>query len=357
MHINDLLKIVLDSGASDLHLTVNSPPVLRVNGELVKMDLSRLDLDSILELITGIMTPEQIEKFTDVGELDFSYSFHGLGRFRINVYKQRGVPSLAARSIPSVIKSIEELCLPSVAKDLAQKQNGLILVTGPTGCGKTTSLAAMLDFLNSQVSAHIITLEDPIEYLHTHRNCIINQREIGVDSQSFASALRSALRQDPDIILVGEMRDLETVSTAITAAETGHLVLATLHTSSAIQTIDRIIDVFPPYQQEQIRMQLSLILQGIITQQLIPKSDRSGRVLATELLIATPAVRNIIREGKTPQLVSAMQSGTKFGMHTMDQSLKELYKRKLINLEDAAMRAVDKESISGYNGANNQPGW
>lgn len=348
MHINELLQMAMNDGASDLHLTINSPPVFRINGKLVRLNMPLLNYETLVELIKGTMNSEQMEKFTVTGELDFAYSIRGLGRFRVNAFKQRGMPSLVARVIPGGIKSIEELGLPSVMKEIALKPNGLILVTGPTGSGKTTSLAAIIDLLNHKISGHIITLEDPIEYLHTHNSCIVNQREIGLDSQCFATALRAALRQDPDVILVGEMRDLETISTAITAAETGHLVLATLHTASAIQTIDRIIDVFPPHQQEQIRMQLSLILQGIFAQQLLPNINQDGRIIATEVLIANPAVRNIIREGKTPQLITAMQSGAKFGMHTMDQSLRRLLENRLIAYEEAVIRAADRESFQMY---------
>ncbi|MDN5293148.1 MAG: twitching motility protein PilT [Eubacteriales bacterium] len=346
MHINDLLKIAVESGASDLHLSVNSPPVLRIHGELVRLKMPPLTVEEVTALVQQTLNQDLLDRFRENGEVDFSYSVRGLGRFRLNVFLQRGTPSLAARVIPPHIRSLDELGIPPVVKELAFKPHGLVLVTGPTGSGKSTTLAAMIDLINRQCFKHIITLEDPIEYLHSHRNCIINQREIGQDSRSFASALRVALRQDPDVILVGEMRDLETIATAITAAETGHLVLATLHTPNAVQTVDRIIDVFPPHQQQQVRIQLSMVLQGVVSQQLIPKADRTGRVVATEILIAIPAVRNLIREGKTHQLLSVMQSGAKYGMHTMDQSLRDLYLSRQITYEEAISRASDKENFA-----------
>lgn len=345
MHIEDLLKMAVERGASDLHLTVNAAPVVRVHGELRHLPLPVLTYQDLKRLAAEILNEEQKVQFEEKGELDFSYSIYGYARFRVNVFKQRGTPAIAARIIPPVILNTDELGLPEVVKTLVRKPNGLILVTGPTGSGKSTTLAAMIDQLNKETTGHIITLEDPIEFLHTHQNCIINQREIGLDSKTFAAGLRAALRQDPDVILVGEMRDLETIATAITAAETGHLVLATLHTAGAVQTIDRIIDVFPPHQQEQIRVQLALILQGVISQTLIPRADHAGRVPAVEVLVATPAVRNMIREGKTHQLMTAMQAGAKYGMQTMDQSLKSLYKKGLITYEEAHSRALDQDSF------------
>ncbi|ADG82602.1 twitching motility protein [Thermincola potens JR] len=345
MHIEELLKMAVERGASDLHLTVNAAPVVRVHGELRHLPLPVLTYQDLKRLAAEILNEEQKVQFEEKGELDFSYSIYGYARFRVNVFKQRGTPAIAARIIPPVILNTDELGLPEVVKTLVRKPNGLILVTGPTGSGKSTTLAAMIDQLNKETTGHIITLEDPIEFLHTHQNCIINQREIGLDSKTFAAGLRAALRQDPDVILVGEMRDLETIATAITAAETGHLVLATLHTAGAVQTIDRIIDVFPPHQQEQIRVQLALILQGVISQTLIPRADHAGRVPAVEVLVATPAVRNMIREGKTHQLMTAMQAGAKYGMQTMDQSLKSLYKKGLITYEEAHSRALDQDSF------------
>ncbi|WP_282432156.1 type IV pilus twitching motility protein PilT [Thermincola potens] len=345
LHIEELLKMAVERGASDLHLTVNAAPVVRVHGELRHLPLPVLTYQDLKRLAAEILNEEQKVQFEEKGELDFSYSIYGYARFRVNVFKQRGTPAIAARIIPPVILNTDELGLPEVVKTLVRKPNGLILVTGPTGSGKSTTLAAMIDQLNKETTGHIITLEDPIEFLHTHQNCIINQREIGLDSKTFAAGLRAALRQDPDVILVGEMRDLETIATAITAAETGHLVLATLHTAGAVQTIDRIIDVFPPHQQEQIRVQLALILQGVISQTLIPRADHAGRVPAVEVLVATPAVRNMIREGKTHQLMTAMQAGAKYGMQTMDQSLKSLYKKGLITYEEAHSRALDQDSF------------
>ncbi|KNZ70682.1 twitching motility protein [Thermincola ferriacetica] len=345
MHIEDLLKMAVERGASDLHLTVNAAPVVRVHGELRYLPVPVLTYQDLKRMAGEILNEEQKLHFEEKGELDFSYSIYGYARFRVNVFKQRGTPAIAARIIPPVILNTDELGLPEVVKTLVRKPNGLILVTGPTGSGKSTTLAAMIDQLNKERTGHIITLEDPIEFLHTHQNCIINQREIGLDSKTFAAGLRAALRQDPDVILVGEMRDLETIATAITAAETGHLVLATLHTAGAVQTIDRIIDVFPPHQQEQIRVQLALILQGVISQTLIPRADHAGRVPAVEVLVATPAVRNMIREGKTHQLMTAMQAGAKYGMQTMDQSLKSLYKKGLITYEEAHSRALDQDSF------------
>jgi len=292
------------------------------------------------------MQEEHVKIFEKKGEVDFSYAIYGFGRFRVNVFKQRGTPAVAIRVVPPNILTPEELGLPEIVKSLARKPYGLVLVTGPTGSGKSTTLAAMIDLLNKEVSGHIITLEDPIEFLHTHKNCIVNQREVGIDTHSFAAGLRVALREDPDIILVGEMRDLETISTAITAAETGHLVLATLHTSNAVQTVDRIIDVFPPHQQNQVRIQLSMVLQGIIAQTLIPRVDRAGRVVAVEVLVANAAVRNLIREGKTHQLPTIIQSSSKLGMQTMDSSLRDLYMRGMISFEEARKRSIDQDNFA-----------
>lgn len=350
MNIDELLRISTQLGASDLHITIGRPPMIRLNGRMQQLFDSNaeeqiMDADEVSALVGQLMQEKYIEKFEEHGEMDFSYSIPGLGRFRVNVFKQRGTMAIVARVIPTKIPGIDQLGLPEVVKDLARKHNGLILVTGPTGSGKSTTLAAMIDQINHEEEGHIITLEDPIEFLHKHNKCIVNQREIGADSDSFASGLRAALRQDPDIILVGEMRDLETMSTAITAAETGHLVLATLHTSNAIQTIDRIIDVYPPHQQNQVRIQLSLILQGIVAQTLIPRTDGSGRVIAVEILVANSAVRNLIREGKTPQLQSVIQSNGKQGMQTMDSSLRDLYSRGVISHDEAVKRAVDPDSF------------
>jgi twitching motility protein PilT len=341
MKILDILKIAIDAGASDVHLTVASPPIMRVNGKLLKIGEERLLPDDSMAIIKEILTEKQIEMFEERGELDFSYSNPGLGRFRVNIYKQRGSYSMALRVVALTIPSMESLRLPEILKELAKKQRGLILVTGPTGSGKSTTLAAMIDHMNKTRNEHIITIEDPIEYLHKHEMSVVNQREIGHDSQSFANALRAALRQDPDVILVGEMRDLETISTAITAAETGHLVLSTLHTIGAAKTVDRIIDVFPPHQQQQVRIQLASVIEAVISQQILPKADGTGRVAAFEIMIANPAVRNLIREGKTHQIQTVLQTGSTVGMLTMDASLLDLYKKRLIDLPTLKKYAVD----------------
>ncbi|WP_258359261.1 type IV pilus twitching motility protein PilT [Moorella sulfitireducens (nom. illeg.)] len=322
--IEAILQAAAAAGASDVHLTTGLPPVFRVHGELrVQRQWEPLDAAMTAALVRP-MVGEKWEAFQKTGEIDLAYSLPGVSRFRVNVFHQRGSIGAAIRLIPRDIPGLETLGLPPVVAELAEKHHGLILVTGPTGSGKSTTLAAMVDKINRERSCHIITLEDPIEYLHQHRRSIVNQREIGSDTKSFASALRAALRQDPDVILVGEMRDQETIATAITAAETGHLVLATLHTSSAVQSVDRIIDVFPPHQQGQIRIQLADTLEGVITQQLLPRADRKGLVAAVEVLIATPAVKNLIREGKTHQIVSIMQTGARYGMQTMDMALRQL---------------------------------
>lgn len=341
----EIVKKGVDMGASDIHLTVFRPPLFRVNGRIIsgpEEELLRAE-DTVRlgeELIPNHKVLKQLE---ENGQADFSNAFPGIGRVRVNLYIQRGSWAAAVRLIPVTIPELSNLNLPPVVADLAQKENGLVLVTGVTGSGKSTTLAAMINLLNNSRNANILTLEDPIEYLHRHGTCIINQREIGTDTPTFALALRAALRQDPDVILVGEMRDLETISTALTAAETGHLVFATLHSGSAAQTVERVVDVFPPHQQGQVRIQLANCLQGIITQQLVPKADRSGRVCATEILVATPAIRNLIRENKVHQIYSAIQTGTNSGMITMDKSLKALYQKGLITLEDATKRSSNSE--------------
>jgi len=348
MQIDQILTAALDQNASDVHLTVGRPPVFRILGNLVTQeDFPSLLPDDTQALAQQMMAERQQAEFTSTGEADFAYSIKGKGRFRVNVFRQRGSVALALRLINYQILSLEELGLPPVVGEFTQKHKGLVLVTGPTGSGKTTTLAAMVDKINSSRQGHIITLEDPIEYLHRHNQCIVNQREIGADSRSFAAALRAALREDPDVILVGEMRDLETISTAVTAAETGHLVLATLHTSSAAQTIERITDVFPPHQQNQIRLQLAETIQGIVSQQLLPRAGAPGRVAAVEVLVATPAIRNLIREGKTHQIPAAIQTGAKFGMQLMDTALRELYRRGQISRETLTSRVTDLSSLMG----------
>lgn len=345
MNLFELLSIAVKAGASDLHLTVASPPIMRVNGKLTRIMDTNLTPDDTIRIIQEILKPEQITAFEERGELDLSYSHPGLGRFRVNIFKQRGSYGMALRVVALTIPSMESLGLPPILKELAKKQRGLILVTGPTGSGKSTTLAAMIDYMNQNRNEHILTIEDPIEYLHKHGKSIVNQREVGHDSQSFANALRAALRQDPDIILVGEMRDLETIATAITAAETGHLVLSTLHTIGAAKTVDRIIDVFPPHQQQQIRIQLASVIEAVISQQILPKADGSGRVAAFEVMTANTAVRNLVREGKTHQIQTVIQTGSMAGMQTMDASLLDLYKNRVIDKENLRKYSVDTDMV------------
>jgi len=346
--INILLKEVMDLGASDLHITVAISPTVRIHGDLVEMDYPKLRPEDTERLCNQILTDHHREIFEKNGEVDLSYTFSGLGRFRVNVYRQRNSMAMALRAIPTEIPTLEQLNLPDVFHTLASKRRGIILVTGPTGSGKSTSLAAMINYINRTRREHIMTLEDPIEYLHRHEMSIINQREIGPDTYSFASGLRAALRQDPDVILVGEMRDLETIGTALTAAETGHLVLATLHTVGAAQTIDRIIDVFPPNQHQQIRIQLASVIEGVISQQLIQTTNKKGRVPALEIMVTTPAIRNLIREGKTHQIQSSIQTGASLGMESMDKSLVNLYNKGKISKENLLKYCIDPENIKRY---------
>ncbi len=327
----DLLQSAVIEGASDLHLTVGQPPVLRLHGDLVRMDLPRLTPVDTSEMFDEVVPDWQRDNFNELGEVDFSLSFPGIGRFRVNAFRQRGTIGIACRLIPPAIPSIDSLGLPPVVEELTNRRQGLILVTGPTGSGKSTTLAALIDKINRERAEHILTIEDPIEFLHRHQRSIVNQREVGADTKSYANGLRAALREDPDVILIGEMRDLETTQAAVSAAETGHLVLATLHTPGAAETVHRILDIFPPYQQQQIRTQLALVLQAIISQQLLRRADRPGRVVAAEVLVVTPAIRNLIREGKVHQINSMMQAGAQFGMQTMEQALQNLYQRGLIN--------------------------
>jgi twitching motility protein PilT len=329
----DILSQALIEKASDIHISVNLPPVYRVNGKLVFCKGESFTPTDLQQMTDLLLNKEQKEIFVEKGEIDFAYSISGLGRFRINLYRQRGTPAIAIRVIPDRIPSLEELGLPEVVRDFTKIEKGLILVTGPTGSGKSTTLAAMIDIINNERSCHVITIEDPIEYLHKHRKSIIHQREVGEDTRSFVQALRAALREDPDVILIGEMRDLETTATAITAAETGHLVLSTLHTASAVSAVERIIDIFPANQQSQIRVQLADVLQGVIAQKLVPLKNNTGRAAAVEIMVATPAVKNLIREGKTHQLYSVMQTGMKYAMQTMEQALYNLFNKNLISRE------------------------
>ena len=345
LDVNEMLEEVIKRGASDLHITVGVPPVLRINGVLQRMDLPKLNSNDTREMIYSILTARQRETLESNLEFDLSYSVPGSARFRVNAYFQRSSVGAAFRVIPYRIKSIDELKLPLVLKDFARLPRGFVLITGPTGQGKSTTLASVIDLINSIRDEHIITIEDPIEFLHLHKKCIVNQREVGADTHSFANALKYALRQDPDIILVGEMRDLETISTALTAAETGHLVFATLHTQDAPQTVDRIIDVFPTYQQQQVRLQLASTLQAIVTQQLVPTKDRRSRIPAAEILIATSAIRNMIRDARVHQIYSAMQSGGQLRMQTMDASLAALYRAGQILYETGLARAHNKEDF------------
>lgn len=335
LQIKDLLLYAYEQNASDLHITVGVPPVYRVNGKLIQYGETSVAPDMVNKMVRELLPEPKMEEFDEKGETDFDYTLEGYCRFRVNAYHQRNAGAIAARLISSNIPTIESLNMPKVLYELAEKPQGLILVTGPTGSGKSTTLAAMINYINENKAKHIITLEDPIEYVHHHKRSIINQREVGTDTASFANGLRASLRQDPDIILVGEMRDLETISTAITAAETGHLVFATLHTSSAPTTIDRIIDVFPPHQQGQIRIQLANVLQGIISQRLFVKKDGKGRVAATEILVGVPAVTNLIRNEKVHQIPSVMQTSRALGMHTLESCIQGLVSEGKISLEEA----------------------
>ena len=344
--IEDLMHLLVERGASDLHLKAGSAPMIRVDGELTPASYEILMPDTVRRLIESILTDEQKAKFIADKELDLAYSIPGLSRFRVNVYLQRGTWATAIRVIPSRPFTIDELKLPPLSKDLAMKPRGLVLVTGPTGSGKSTTLAAMINHINENRRCHIVTVEDPIEFLHKDKNCVVSQREVGGDTHSFSNALRHVLRQDPDVILIGEMRDLETTQIAITAAETGHFVMATLHTNSAPATIDRVIDIFPPHQQQQIRMQLSVTLEGILCQTLIPKAKGSGRVMAMEMMPVSSAIRNIIREGKTHQIPNAIQAGGSLGMMSLDMSLRNLYIQGLITYEDAVSKASSPDEFN-----------
>jgi twitching motility protein PilT len=341
----DVLLQVMERNASDLHMTAGAPPMIRHHGQLHALDYPRLTPQTTREVIYSILTNDQRQRLETDWQIDLAYSIPGKARFRVNAYFQRASISAALRLIPHEMPKLGSLGLPPVLEDFTKKPRGFVLVTGPTGSGKSTSLAAMLDLINETRHEHILTIEDPIEFLHRHKKCIVNQRELGADAQSFGLGLKAALRQDPDVILVGEMRDLETISTALTAAETGHLVFATLHTQDTAQTVDRVVDVFPPEQQQQVRVQLSVALQGIVTQQLLPTADGQGRCCATEVLVPTPAVRNLIREGKTHQIYSALQTGGQFGMQTMDASLAQLVRQHKISRELAESRSSAPEEL------------
>lgn len=345
-NLHQLLKAMIEKGASDLHITTGAPPQLRIDGRLVPLKSPPLTAPETKQLCYSILTDSQKHRFEESNELDLSFGVKGLSRFRANIFMQRGAVAGAFRTIPFKIMSFNELGLPAVVATMATKPRGLVLVTGPTGSGKSTTLAAILDKINADRHEHIITIEDPIEYLHPHKNCIVNQREVNSDTKSFKTALKYILRQDPDIVLIGEMRDLETVEMALVASETGHLVFATLHTNSCVQTINRVIDVFPSYQQPQIRAQMSFVLEGVLCQNLIAKASGHGRVLALEIMIPNPAIRNLIREDRIHQIYSAMQVGQeKFGMLTFNQSLSNLYFKRLITLEDALGRSSDVEEL------------
>jgi twitching motility protein PilT len=342
----ELLKTLVDNHGSDLHITTNSAPQIRVHGHLKPLDLPALGPADTKALAYSVLTDAQKKRFEETLELDFSFGVRGIARFRCNVFNQRGAVAAVYRVIPEVIKGFHELGLPPVIATLAERPRGLVLVTGPTGSGKSTTLAAMIDKINSERHEHILTIEDPIEFVHPHKNCLVNQREVHADTHGFTAALRAALREDPDIVLIGELRDLETIESALRIAETGHLTFATLHTNSAAQTINRIVDVFPAHQQGQIRTQLSLVLEGIVCQALVPKADGKGRVVALEIMVPNPAIRNLIRDDKIHQIYSSMQTGQeKLGMQTMNQCLATLYQRGLITLEAAMEKSSLKDEL------------
>lgn len=344
--LQQLLKVMFEKGASDLHVTTGSPPQLRVDGELVPLKMAPLNPADTKQLCYSILSDAQKHRFEEDNELDLSFSVKSLARFRANLFMQRGAVAGTFRSIPYKILTFQELGLPPIVNDLANKSKGLVLVTGPTGSGKSTTLASIIDKINTERHEHIVTIEDPIEYMHPHKNCLINQREVGSDTRSFKAALKYILRQDPDVVLVGEMRDLETIEAALTIAETGHVAYATLHTNSCVQTIHRILDAFPPYQQAQVRAQLSLVLEGVLSQTLLPKAGAPGRVLAVEVMLPNPAIRNLIREDKVHQIYSSMQVGqAKNGMQTLNQSLASLVSRRMVALEDALGRSPDVDEL------------
>ncbi|HIE65600.1 MAG: type IV pilus twitching motility protein PilT [Nitrospira sp.] len=345
-NLQKLLQIMVEKGGSDLHLTTGVPPKVRINGELDSLNFPALTAAETKQLIYSVLTEAQKHRFEEENELDFSFGLKGLSRFRGNIFVQRGVVAGAIRTIPFEIRTFKDLGLPAVVDELVKKPRGLILVTGPTGSGKSTTLASMIDHINTDRHEHIITIEDPIEFLHPHKNCIVNQREVSSDTKSFQNALKYILRQDPDVVLIGEMRDLETIEAALRISETGHLTFATLHTNSALQSINRIIDVFPPHQQSQVRAQLSFVLEGVLSQQLIPKINGHGRAMSIEVMIPTPAIRNLIREDKVHQIYSSMQTGQgKHGMQTMNQSLYDLCSKRHISHEDAIGRSSQPDEL------------
>ncbi|MCX8129147.1 MAG: type IV pilus twitching motility protein PilT [Clostridia bacterium] len=350
IELNELLKAAIEKKASDIHITVGRAPVLRINGDLKPLNEERLTGDETLQYARACLEDDQFDTFKKLGEVDCSISVPSIGRFRVNVYRQRGSAAVALRVLASNIPSMDDLSLPASVRNLCTLREGLILVTGPTGSGKSTTIASMINEINNTREAHILTLEDPIEYLHRHNKCTVNQREIGHDSMSYQSALRAALREDPDIIFIGEMRDLETISIAITAAETGHLVLSTLHTLGAAKTVDRLIDVFPPHQQQQVRVQVSMALKAVLSQRLIPEINGNGRVAAYEFMSVTPAVANLIREGKTASINMTIQTGGALGMQLLDKSIADLYRQQKISKQDALNYCVDRDNLQRFTG-------
>ena len=356
-NLHQLLKAMVEKGASDLHITTGSPPQLRIDGKLVPLKTAPLTPVETKQLCYSILTDAQKHKFEEENELDLSFGVKALSRFRANVFLQRGAVAGAFRTIPFKILTFQELGLPPIVAELAKRPRGLVLVTGPTGSGKSTTLASIIDKINTERHEHILTIEDPIEYLHPHKNCLVNQREVGADTQSFKRALKYILRQDPDVVLIGEMRDLETIEAALVISETGHLAFATLHTNSCVQTVNRILDVFPPYQQPQVRAQLSFVLEGVLTQNLISRAGGPGRVLAVEVMVPNPAIRNLIREDKVHQIYSQMQVGqSKFGMQTFNQSLAALYLKRLITMDEAVGRSSDPEELKNILAGGGQRG-
>ncbi len=350
VNIREVFKSAVDKGASDIHIGVGVPILARVTDKLLPITDCKLGPDETLQITKNILSREQYEIFMEQGEVDFSFSISGLGRFRANAFQQRGSYGIAFRVVPRDVPSLKALGVPKIVESFTYKKRGLVLVTGPTGSGKSTTLASLIDIINKRDRRHIITIEDPIEYLHLNKNCLVNQREVGNDTKNFSNALRAALRQDPDVILVGEMRDLETIATVLTAAETGHLVFSTLHTVGSALTIDRIVDVFPPHQQQQIKSQLAGVLEGVISQQLVPCKDDRVKVLATELLVSTPAVRNLIREGKSHQIQTVIQTSRDAGMISMDESLLNLFKTNKITRDDLIRYAIDVDYVSKQTG-------